>query len=69
MYICIYVYMYICICVYMYICIYVYMYILVLIISLPGWNGRKTHDSRLRSARPLVPFGVFPLEKPTLSRK
>ena len=69
MYICIYVYMYICIYVYMYICISVYMYILVLIISLPGSNGQKHHGGHLLSAGPLCPFGVFPHEKPTLSRE
>ena len=53
----------------MYIRIYVYKYILVLIIS-PGVSlSKKYHAARWGSARPLVPFGVFPLEKPTLSRK
>ena len=63
-----YMYMYICMYVYMYICIYVYMYILVLIISLPGSNGQKHHACRWLSAGALVPFGVFPPGKPTLSR-
>ena len=43
-------------------------YILVLIISLAVSNGRKYHDARWVFARPLVPFGFFPPEKPTLSR-
>ena len=46
----------------------IYIYILVLIISLPVWNRRKCHAPRWCFARPLVPFGLFPPEKPTLSK-
>ena len=36
--------------------------------SLAVWNGQKYHGARWVFVSPLVPFGVFPLEKPTLSR-
>ena len=49
---------------------YIYIYsILVLIIWAPGSNGQKHHACRWGSAGALVPFGVFRVEKPTLSRK
>ena len=48
--------------------IYIYIYILILIISAVGWNCQKYHVARWLFVGPLVPFGVFPSEFPTLSR-
>ena len=41
---------------------------LVLIISVAAWNGRKCHGRRWCFVGPLVPFGCFSVEFPTVSK-